>query len=78
MYNIDPKLKVVEGAKDAAKVLRRGLCGLFWSLQCYHFFNFEVPVMLPFSKILERPYLPKITLSGPTPLMPKSIEISST
>ena len=55
MYNIVLKLKIGRGAEGAARFPRKGVFGQIWVSIMLPFCDFEVSVMLPFSKILGHP-----------------------
>ena len=55
MYNDVLKLKIGRGAKGAAKISKKGFFGQILVSVMLPFCDFEVSVMLPFSKILGHP-----------------------
>ena len=48
-------IKIGRGAVDAVKISRKGFFGQSWVPVILPFFDFRVPVMLPFSKIFGYP-----------------------
>ena len=64
MYNIVLKLKIGRGAEGAAKISKKGFFGQILVSVMLPFCDFEVSVMLPFSKILGHPPLNQILWSG--------------
>ena len=48
MYNSDLKLEIGQDAEN----IKKGLFGQIWVCVMLPFCDFEIPVMLPFSKIL--------------------------